>query len=81
MSWDGPFPFPRQNGKTIKFDNEDDVRRFIAEDVLNKLLFDHMREDALTSEIYENTIIPATKIQKPVDVIHSIVRRSACQTP
>lgn len=80
MSWDGPFPFPRQNGKPLRFDNEDDVRRFIAEDVLIQcLLFDHMRED-LTSEIYESTIIPATKIQKPVDVIQSIMRRRACRT-
>lgn len=80
MSWDGPFPFPRQNGKPLRFDNEDDVRRFIVEDVLSQLLFDHMREDALTSEIYESTIIPATKIQKPVDIIQSIIRRRSCQT-
>lgn len=80
MSWDGPFPFPRQNGKPLKFDNEDDVRKFIAEEEFVRLLFDHMREDALTMEIYESTIIPATRIQKPVDIIQSIMRRRACQT-
>lgn len=80
MSWDGPFLFPRQNGKLIKFDNADDVRRFIAEEEFIRLLFEHMREDALTEEIYESTIIPATKIQKPVDIIQSIMRRRACRT-
>lgn len=76
MSWDGPFPFPRQNGKQIKFDNEDDVRRFITEEVLINLLF----ENTLTRETCESAIVKATRIQKPVDIIQSIIRRRACQT-
>lgn len=61
------FIFARQNGKTLKFDSEGDVRKFFTEEDFVRLAYRMKRFDAAVAE--------STRIQTPVNTIQFIMRK------